>query len=288
MNILDERQPHSEAQTARPAALDFRELSPALGIEVCGLDLAQPLEDSFFQQIRRAWEENCVVLFRGQKLTAMKQIRLASRFGSVAKTERGPPVVLEVTNVRDARGMTGILPEGPVDFHSDQSYLDEPSIATMLYALDVPSSGGNTLFANGFRAYDALPEELKHELAHRDALHLYEYESNPTRRPSHPPAGAKQAVHPIFRIHGPTGRHALYVNRLMTWSIIGMEPAASRQMLEFLFAHQERADFVYEHRWRPGDLVLWDNRSCIHARTDFAAGERRRLRRVTITDDGPE
>ena len=286
MAIEDNLSPPLEAP-ADAAAPEVRELSPAIGVEVRGIDLARPLEEAVFRQIRRAWEENGVVLFRGQQLSAIKQIRVASRFGSLSKTELGPPAVLEVGNIRDARGMSGILPEGAIDFHSDQSYLDEPSIATMLYALDVPPTGGNTLFGNGFRAYETLSEDVREQLSDRCALHLYDYETNPTRRPQHPPANAKQAVHPIFRVHGPTGRRALYVNRLMTWSILGMDPAESRRTLDFLFDHQERADFVYEHCWQPGDLVLWDNRSCIHARTDFDAGDRRRLRRVTVLDDRP-
>ncbi len=283
MAIKDTLSARLEAQVATP---EIRRLSPALGVEVCGIDLARPLGEPVFQQIRCAWEENGVVLFRGQQLSAVKQIRLASRFGSLSKPELGPPAVLEVSNVRDASGVSGILPEGPIDFHSDQSYLAEPSIATMLYALDVPAGGGNTLFGNGFRAYEALPEELKRQLSDRCALHLYDYEKNPTRRPRHPPPNAKQTVHQIFRVHGPTGRRTLYVNRLMTWSIVGMDPLESQRTLDLLFAHQERADFVYEHCWQPGDLILWDNRSCIHARTDFDAGARRRLRRVTVLDDG--
>jgi taurine dioxygenase len=279
--------PLSARVAAQVATPEFRPLSPALGVEVCGIDLARPLEDAVFQLIRRVWEENGVLLFRGQQLTAIKQIRFASRFGSLGKTDMGPPAVLEVSNVRDAGGMSGILPEGAIDFHSDQSYLAEPAIATMLYALEVPANGGNTLFGNGLRAYEALPEDLQQQLAERRALHLYDYETNPTRRPQQKPHNAKRAVHPIFRVHGPTGRRALYVNRLMTWSILDVEALESERILNRLFEHQERGDLVYEHRWLPGDLVLWDNRSCIHARTDFNSDERRRLRRVTVLDDRP-
>jgi alpha-ketoglutarate-dependent taurine dioxygenase len=279
--------------TARPgnlegaAALEIRRLSPAIGIEVCGVDLSQPLVDSVIRRIRSAWEENCVVVFRGQRLSLTRQIRFASCFGTLDKTELGPPAVLEVTNVRDSNGRSGILPEGPIDFHSDQSYLDRPSIATLLYAVDVPAQGGKTLFANGFRAYESLPDAMKRHLSTRSALHVYDYDTHPQRRPDEPSPNVKRAVHPIFRSHGPTGRLALYVSRLMTWSILDMEPAESRQTLDFLFRHQERPELIYEHDWRAGDVVLWDNRSCIHARTDFDPGERRRLRRVTVLDDRP-
>jgi taurine dioxygenase len=101
------------------------------------------------------------------------------------------------------------------------------------------------------------------------------------------PTDVKQYAHPILRTHAPTGRRSLYVNRLMTWSILGLSPAQSRKMLSRLFDHQERPEFVYEHVWTPGDVILWDNRSCLHARTDFDSSERRRLRRVTVLGEKP-
>ena len=271
-------------RSAPAADLDIRQLSPAIGIEVLGADLSRSIGDSAFQRIRKAWEENCIVLFRGQKFSLIKQLQFASQFGAPAKTRRGPPAMLEVTNALDANGTPGILRNGAVQFHSDQCYLDEPPIATMLYAIDIPSRGGHTLFGNGFHAYQSLPEEIKRRLADRQALHIYDYETDPQRRPERPPSNALRATHLIFRVHRPTGRPALYVNRLMTWSILDMDPEESRQTLDFLFSHQERAEFVYEHVWQPGDLIVWDNRSCIHARTDFDPRERRRLRRITVLD----
>jgi taurine dioxygenase len=279
---------HEEQRTARSgtapsaAETDIRPLSAALGVEVHGIDLARTLPAATIATIRRAWEESCVVLFRRQHLSLVKQIRVASSFGAVGTSGIGPPPVLQVTNVPDKSPIPSILPEGAIDFHSDQSYLDEPSVATMLYALDVPASGGNTLFANGFRAYETLPQEMQQRLASARALHVYDYDSDPTRRPERVPEHAKQALHPVFRMHEPTGKLVLYVNRLMTWSILDMPPEESRQTLEFLFRHQESAAFVYEHVWQSGDVVIWDNRSCNHARTDFDPRERRRLMRITL------
>lgn len=151
----------------------------------------------------------------------------------------------------------------------------------------VPHQGGHTLYANAFAAYDGLPPALKRRLAGKRALNVYDYDGNPTRRAAAPPADAKRYAHPVFRTHPVTGRKALYVNRLMTWAILDFSPEESRDTLAFLFDHQERAEFVYEHVWRPGDLVLWDNRSCLHARTHFDPGERRRLRRVTVLGEKP-
>jgi taurine dioxygenase len=283
---IDEAKSGQPGRSEAAADPEIRQLSPAIGIEVLGADLTQSLGELAFLRIRKAWEENCVVLFRGQKLSVIKQLRFASRFGVPARTGVGPPVVLEVTNARDVNGTLGYLRlrNGPLEFHSDQCYLDEPPIATMLYAIDVPSHGGNTLFGNGFRAYQSLPEEMKRRLSGRRALHIFDYEADSARRPERLPSNAKSAAHPIFCVHRPTGRQALYVNRLMTWSILDMDPVESRRILDFLFSHQERAEFVYEHVWRPGDLVVWDNRSCIHARTDFDPDERRRMRRITVLD----
>ena len=160
-------------------------------------------------------------------------------------------------------------------------------MASMLYAMEVPSRGGNTLYANCFKAYEALPEDMKRRLKGKRALNAYDYDNAPTLRGEALPEGVKRFAHPIVRTHPVTGRKALYVNRLMTWSILDMPPEESRALLDYLFNHQERTEFVYEHKWTPGDLVLWDNRSCLHARTDFDPSERRRLRRVTVNGDVP-
>lgn len=275
--------------------LDIRPLSPALGVEIGGVDLASDLDDESFAHIRRAWEENCIALFRGQHLEEMDQVRFASRFGALGTkvNDLDPnkggshPAILYVSNVRVDGKLTGILPDGEMLFHSDTCYMERPAMASMLYAIEAPSRGGNTLYANGFAAYETLPDAIKTRLAGKHALNIYDYGGAPTQRATSLPEDVKQYAHPVFRTHTPTGRKSLYVNRLMSWSIIGMEPQESRDMLEFLFAHQERPEFVYEHVWRPGDVLLWDNRSCLHARTDFDPNERRRLRRVTLNGEKP-
>jgi taurine dioxygenase len=272
---------------ASAADADIRRLSPALGVEVHGIDLAGPIATATFAKVRRAWEESCVVLFRRQHLSLIKQIRVATHFGTVRRRGVGPPAVLQVTNVPDESQIPSILAEGAIDFHSDQSYLDEPSVATMLYGLEVPASGGNTLFSNGFRAYQTLPAEMRRRLATARALHVYDYDSDPTRRPERVPPNAMRAVHPVFRVHEPTGQLTLYVNRLMTWSILDMQPDESRETLEFLFRHQESPEFVYQHVWQSGDVIIWDNRSCNHARTSFDSRECRRLRRITLLKGAP-
>ena len=270
-------------------------LSRAIGVEIRGVDLAKPLDDARFASIRAAWERNCIALFRDQQLDEMDQVNFASRLGSLGKAvndhdpEKGGshPAVLYVSNVRVNGKVTGILPDGEMFFHSDTCYMERPAMASMLYAMEVPSRGGNTLYANGFRAYDALSGEMKELLKGKRALNVYDYMGNPTHRADSLPPDVKKYAHPILRNHTPTGRKALYVNRLMTWSILGLSPAQSRETLSLLFDHQEKPEFVYEHVWVPGDVILWDNRSCLHARTDFDSNERRRLRRVTVLGEKP-
>jgi taurine dioxygenase len=286
----------SAVDAALAQTVSIRPLSPAIGIEVQGLDLAGPMSAETFARVRQGWEENCIALFRDQSLDETQQVAFASQLGTPGTTtmndpdplKRGQhPAVLYVSNIRVDGKLTGILPDGEMFFHSDTCYVERPVTASMLYAMEVPSRGGNTLYANGFRAYEALPEEMKRRLTGKRALNVYDYDGDPTHRAKTLPPGVKQFAHPVFRTHPPTGRKALYVNRLMTWSILGMADEESRAILEFLFDHQEKPEFVYEHTWRRGDVILWDNRSCLHARTDFDPGERRRLRRCTILGDTP-
>jgi alpha-ketoglutarate-dependent taurine dioxygenase len=275
--------------------VEIDSLSPAIGIKVRGLDLAHDLGDGDFDRLRRAWESRCVALFRDQSLSELDQVKFGSRFGPLGRAvnDLDPakggthPAILYVSNVRVDGKPTGILPDGEMFFHSDTCYLERPAMASMLYAIEVPSRGGDTLFANGFAAYEALPDKIKTRLTGTRALNVYDYAANPTLRGRELAQDAKRAIHPIFRTHPATGRKSLYVNRLMTWQILGMAEEESREMLDFLFEHQEQPQFVYRHQWRPGDFVLWDNRSCLHARSDFDPAERRRLRRVTVLGDVP-
>ena len=277
--------------------VDVQPLSPGIGVEIRGVDLAQPLDDGAFARIRRAWEENCVALFRGQSLDQEQQVAFAERFGPLSKLLNATratnlhPSVLLISNVREDGKLIGELPDGEMIYHSDQIYVERPAMATMLYAIEIPSVGGNTCFANMFGAYDALPDDLKTKLRGKLAVQAYDYDGtrggSPRMRGEPLRPDVKQFAHPVFIKHPPTGRTALYVNRMNTQHIVGMDPAESAEILDVLFDHQEQPQFVYEHVWTPGDLVLWDNRSCCHARTDFSAAERRLLRRVTVLGETP-
>ena len=161
-------------------------------------------------------------------------------------------------------------------------------MASMLYAIEVPSVGGNTLFANGYKAYETLPAEIKRRIHGRKALNAYDYDGAAMKRSTRLSEGAPFYVHPVVRTHPATGRKALYVNRLMTIAIEGLPQDESEETLNLLFDHQEQRRFVYEHVWRVGDILMWDNRCTLHARTDFSPDERRLMRRIAILGEKPE
>jgi len=267
-------------------------LSPAIGAEILGVDLRRPLDDAAFQRVRDAWHRRCILLFRGQHLDDADQVRFAARFGELSKVlhrhdgHTAHPSVMLISNIRQDGKLIGALPDGEMYFHSDQCYMERPSMATLLHAIEVPRQGGNTLFASMYAAYAALPEPVKRQIATLKALNVYDYEGNPTKRGA-VRADAPSFAHPVVRTHPATGGKALYVNRLMTASIVGLPREESDHLLSFLFDHQEQRQFVYEHVWTPGDLILWDNRSALHARTDFDGAERRLLRRVAVLGERP-
>jgi taurine dioxygenase len=277
---------------AREVPLAVRALSPALGAEIIGIDLHRPLDDAVFAQVLAVWHEHLVILCRHQRLSEDDEVRFAERFGppAVIHTKqfvRGHPAVMLISNIREDGKPIGALPDGEMHFHTDQCHQERPAMASMLYAIEVPSVGGNTLFANGYRAYETLPGNVKRRIAGRKALNVYDYDNAATKRGSELRPGVPSYAHPVVRTHPATGRKALYVNRLMTVRIEGMPPGESDELLAFLFDHQERREFVYEHLWRPGDLLMWDNRCTLHARTDFPGDQRRLMRRVTILGEKP-
>lgn len=273
-------------------AFHTRPLSSALGAEIIGVDLREEIDGARFAQILDAWHENLVILLRDQELTEEDQVRFAARFGPPATIHtkqfvRTHPAVMLISNIREDGKPIGALPDGEMQFHSDQCHQERPAMASMLYAIEVPSKGGNTLFANAYTAYESLPDSIKRRIDGRLALNAYDYDSAATKRGENVSESAPCHVHPVVRTHPATGRKALYVNRLMTRRIEGLPPEESNELLKLLFDHQERPEFIYVHVWRPGDLLMWDNRCTLHARTDFSADERRLLRRVTILGERP-
>ncbi len=268
-------------------------LSTALGAEIVGVDAGRPVDDASFATILDAWHRYLVIVLRGQTLDEESQVRFAERFGELSpihtshhsSTNRA---VMYIGNLKKDGRMIGALPLGEMHFHSDQCYQERPALGTMLYSIEVPSEGGDTLFANGYKAYEALPAEVKERVRGLEALNVYDYDGGVVERSNmvSPERGIAFA-HPVVRTHPASGRKSLYVNRLMTHHIEGLPPEESERLLALMFDTIERPENVYEHRWRVGDLLLWDNRCTLHARRDFDPNARRWMRRVTIRGDRP-
>lgn len=261
----------------------------ALGAEITGIDLREPLD-------RAAWLEYLVLVFSDQALEEDDQIRLSEYFGTLgarqrpldlrAETDEVHPKVMLVSNIRKDGKPIGTLPDGEMMFHSDAIYAEERYSATILFTIEVPSVGGNTLFANLYKAYETLTTGHKERLEGCQAYHHYHY----GELVKGDGAGAEvfgEAWHPIFRTHPETRRKAVFVNRLMTETIIRLDKAESDALLAQLFNHCERPNLVYEHVWRPGDLIIWDNRCNNHGRTEFPPEHCSLLRRTTVLGDRP-
>jgi taurine dioxygenase len=282
-----------------PAAMTVHKLAAHIGAEVRGIDLSAPMSNATFAAIEAAWHLHGVLLFRGQQLDDMQQVRFAERFGPLAHTLKkyegsAHPAIMYVTNERKDGKYIGALPDGEMFFHSDMCYLEQPCMAAMLHALAIPPEGGNTVFASMYAAYDTLPADLKAQLAGRLAMNSYEpgYGASNVKARIELGAAASSATtrayaHPVFRTHPATGKKSIYVNRLMTEYIVDMPRAASDALLKRVFDHQEQPEFQYEHQWRVGDVLIWDNRCTLHARRNFDDGHLRKLRRVTVSGEKP-
>jgi taurine dioxygenase len=271
-------------------------LSSALGAEIGGIDLRDDLPQAVIDEIRRLWLEHIVLVFRGQEITQDQQLRFGARFGDLgarkragskfAKTTVGTqqtePHTLLVSNIKEDGNPIGAFGEGDMWFHIDSGYTERPYKFTILFGVELPSTGGDTLFSNGYKAYETLPDELKELLAGKKALHIHQYKRSEKVDISDDISDSPHWYHPVFITHPETGRKTLFVDRLMTAALEGFEPGDSARILEQLFEHVESPELVYAHKWQLGDVVMWDNRCTPHGRTWFPENERRLLRRCTI------
>jgi taurine dioxygenase len=269
----------------------------ALGAEVHGINLKN-LDDLEFAALKRAWHDHQVVLVRGQTLSDQDLIAFSRRFGDldwapVQETGRrfveGLPEIYIVSNVTVDGQPIGSLGAGEAVWHTDMSYLDVPPMASMLYALEVPPAGGNTSFSSMYAVYEALPAELKRRIADLKIKHDGTYNSGGYLRQgvtaTDDPRTSPGAVHPLVCTHPDTGRRMLYLGRRRNAYIIGLELADSEALLDELWDFVTRPDFAWEHVWRVGDLVLWDNRCTMHRRDPFDASARRIMHRTQIKGD---
>lgn len=273
-------------------ALNIHKLAPTIGAEILDIDLSEDQSPGTIAEINRAWLDHLILLFRGQKLTPERQVEVTGWFGKPGALTRPkeyrtsghdelPDGMMLISNIRKDGKPIGNLPDGEMMFHHDMLHAEMPHKATMLYAVEIPKEGGNTLFANCYAAYETLPDDVREALEGRKAFNRYHYGETVKGRKNGVEAYA-EAVHPVFRTHDDTGRKAVYVNRLMTERVVDMDETESERLLRAVYDHSERPEFVYEHEWRLGDLLLWDNRCSMHARTDFPETERRLLWRTTV------
>jgi taurine dioxygenase len=276
--------------------IEVTPLSPACGAEISGVDLSKPLSAHEVEAIKDAWGKHLVLVFRGQQVSQDDQLRFASYFGDLGSRKKAPEAlrtraegiqqdnekVLLVTNIKVDGQPIGAFGDGEFWFHIDSGYSARPYKYTFLYALELPSRGGNTMFSNMYKAYEAVPAALKEKLKGKTALHIHEYNRAKQANSSGDISGIPHHAHPIFITHPDTGRKTLFVDRLMTTRIEGVSQKESDEILDQLYEIGERREFIFEHVWQLGDFLMWDNRCTIHARTDFPKEERRLLRRCTI------
>jgi taurine dioxygenase len=282
------------ARDIGPAPIDAVPTGAALGAEVRGIDLTN-LDAAQFAAIERAWHDHQVLLVRGQTLSDQDLIAFSRRFGDldwapVQETGRrfveGLPEIYIVSNVTVNGQPIGSLGAGEAVWHTDMSYLDVPPMASMLYSLEVPPTGGNTSFASMYAVYDALPEAMKRRIADLKIKHDGTYNSGGYLRQgvtaTDDPRTSPGALHPLVCTHPDTGRRMLYLGRRRNAYLAGLELAESEALLDELWALVSRPEFAWEHVWKVGDLVLWDNRCTMHRRDPFDDKARRIMHRTQI------
>ncbi|WP_455921422.1 TauD/TfdA dioxygenase family protein [Pseudomonas putida] len=279
---------------------EVRPLQGLVGAEIVGLDLSRPLNDEDFSRVHRAHLDYHLVVFRDQRITPQQQIDFSRRFGvlqiHVLKQFllANHPEILIVSNIVENGQPVGLGDAGKY-WHSDLSYKELPSLGSMLYAQELPSEGGDTLFADMHRAWDSLPQHLQDAVQGKQAVHSYtaRYSEGKNAANWRPTLTAEQLAqvvtvsHPVVRTHPENGRKALFVSEGFTTHIVGLQEDESRDILNQLYAHSVRPENVYRHQWQPHDMVFWDNRSLIHLAAGTPEHLRRKLHRTTIQGDAP-
>ena len=278
--------------------IDVEPLSDVLGAAIRGIDLTKFVDDRIADNIRDAFHRYSLLCFPGQKISADDQLRFANLFGkgngalretkAIGGKRTANRGVMFVSNIRENGKPIGVLPDGEMQFHSDGAHRDSPYRATTLYGIKIPSHGGDTLFANLYVAYDALPQATKDRIEGLKTQFVYNYAAQERDLTDDQDLGLPRAVHDLVKTHPATGRKSLYLSRLMCRRVVDMDPAEGEELLAELFDHAEKPEFVYAHKWTIADLVIWDNRCLNHARTDFPPEEQRMLRRYTVSEpDAP-
>ena len=284
-------------------ALTVTKSGAACGAEIA-VDLAQGLDDATFRELEAAFHDNIVVVFRNQRLSEARHIAFSRRFGELEThivgkyLLPGHPEILLISNVLNDRGEHIGLADAGFTWHTDTSYRRRPSRCSLLYAKEVPHGAdgaglGDTIFANAVAAYEALPQATKTQLAGRYAVHRYSERRRVENSPRPKLTAAQRAetpdiAHPIVRTHPYTGTKALYVTAGECVGIVGMPDDEALPLIDELDRHCVRPEFLYRHKWREGDLLMWDNASAMHlAVCDYALPQRRLMHRTTVIGGVP-
>ena len=281
--------------------LQINRLGDHFAAEIAGVDLAKPLSEDQFTALREAWFAAGVVVFRDQHLSPARHVAFSRRFGElIVHVMRqfllpGHPEILLISNRKHPDGTPMGFEDAGRYWHSDISYDRDPALGSHLYAVDIPREGGDTLFVDMRHALRTLPGDLRRRIEGRRARHSYtrNWRKNETVEGGRPAIGAEQrdrlrdASHPMIRRVGDTGEEALFVNPGFTYAVEDMGRAESDALLAALFRHSTREGSIHIHKWRPGDLLCWDNRSVMHHATMYDPGETRHMHRTTIAGGRP-
>lgn len=276
-----------------------------LGAEVRGIDASKPVSAEDAKTLRAALAEHLVLLFRDQSLTVEEQIAFARAFGelgAIADTLLGmgkrnyqpdeiPECVSVISNIKVDGKNIGSLGDGECLWHTDSCFADTPPSASLLYSVEIPPDGGNTAFLDMVDALESLPPDLRTRIAEKRIRHSQAYDSTGARRAGFDDVSdlteAPGPAHPIVRTIPETGRQCLYLGRRLSAYVVGLPVAESEALLDALWAHTVQEARVWSHRWRLGDLLVWDNRLTMHHRDPFDPSARRRLHKVQVAGERP-
>jgi taurine dioxygenase len=283
------------------SGIEIRPVAGAIGAEIHGVDLSQALSNSEFDAVHQAFLDHQVIFFRGQTISPEQHIAFGRRFGELDVhpyadgTDEHPEIIHVLKEARDhsERTFGGA-------WHTDVTFYEKPALGSILYALEVPESGGDTQFANMYLAYESLSDGLKEILAGMTAIHsasrAYGERGRALRRDKESYSSMKirtdqgtetEVEHPVIRTHPETGRKGLFVNRSFTLRFKGWSEEESKPLLEYLYTHAVRPEFTCRFRWEKGSIAFWDNRCTHHFAINDYHGQRRSMHRVTVCGDRP-
>jgi taurine dioxygenase len=289
----------AQQATAMSNSIEIIPSGKACGAELRGVDL-RTLDDASVEAIKSALRDHLVILVRNQPISDPELIALGKKLGELEPPGMSIigkpyideyPDILVISNIVEDGQPKGNLGAGEAIWHTDMSYRETPVSYAILHALELPKEGGNTYFANQYQAYDTLPANLKKELDGKVLIHDETYNSAGQLRKGFKevtdPREAPGARHPIFRVHPVTRKKALYLGRRRNAYILGMPLEESERLLDMLWAHASKPEFVWHQEWRLGDTLIWDNRCLIHRRDPFDPNDRRMMHRVQIKGERP-